>query len=72
MKNTRDFACSKVKVVYYTVALSTDVSPLGLWDSLNRFTVFTQPPYLFAACLVSVDLIPWGSPKHPRNVTTIS
>ena len=29
---------------------------MGLGDSLNRFTVFIQPPYSFAACLVSDEL----------------
>ena len=26
---------------------------LGLWDSLNHFTIFTQPPYSFAPCQAS-------------------
>ena len=46
---------SKV-VIYYTVTLSPEASPMGLWDSLNRCTIFNQPPYSFAACLVRSQL----------------
>ena len=40
-------------VVYYTVTLSVEASSIGLWESLNCFAIFTQPPYSFAVCLVS-------------------
>ena len=51
-----DFQEHASKVVYYTVTLSIEASPMGLWDSLNHFTIFTQPPYSFAACLASSRL----------------
>ena len=41
------------KVVHSTVTLSIEASPMGLRDSLNRFTIFTQPPYSFAAWLAT-------------------
>ena len=43
---------SKV-IVCCTVSLSVEAGPMDLWDSLDHFTIFFQPLYLFAACLAS-------------------
>ena len=64
--NACDITSNQVTVVvYHTVTLSTEASPTDLPDSLNHFTIFTQPPHSFAACLagcrqqvVFVHLIP--------------
>ena len=45
-----------VVLVYNTVILSIEASPLGLRDSLNLITIFFQPPYSFVACLASSRL----------------
>ena len=42
-------------VVYYTVSLSIEVNPMGLCDSLNRFTLFTQPPCCILVCCILVS-----------------
>ena len=41
-----------LRVVIILTALQLRPAPWASWDSLNRFTIFTQPPYSFAACLV--------------------
>ena len=43
---------SKV-AVYNTVTLSSEANSFRLWDSLNYFILFTQPPSTFAGCLAS-------------------
>ena len=42
----------KYCVVSYNLTLLIGASPLGLWDSLNIITIFTQAPYSPAAYLV--------------------
>ena len=42
--------------------------PLGLWDSLNGFTIFAQPPYSFASCLANIRL--WLFTLYPRATHT--
>ena len=57
--------CDTVVVVVYTTTLSIADQP-----QLNHITIFTQPPYLFAACLVS-STVPVGCvcslTPHPQK-----
>ena len=61
-------------VVYNTVTLSIEASPMGLSDSVNCFTIFTQPPHSFKSnkqygcrficerwCIRTLTWFPWVS-----------
>ena len=63
--------CSKV-TVYCSVIPLIEARFMGLWDSLNCFTNFTQPPYSVTACLACsrfcLHLIPWGIAHSQMHV----
>ena len=57
---------------YYTVILFLEASPMGLWDSLNCFTIVIQPPLSFVACLASSGIIVCvhlNSQSNPQSET---